>query len=109
MDRKRTLNRIIGPTKDGTAFTWTFHYPRKKRFSLDHVSGRHFRLCYSPSDRTFTLIGYRRVSKRNKRQEVTCSKAMAAYLRTRLSPADLAKCTRSSMSGWVTIGPNGEW
>lgn len=98
MDRNAILARILGPYPHNTnTLSWEFIHLRKINHRLKTVTGLRFIVAYRPSTRSFHVIGQRRISKRNKRQEVKVSRAMLAYLRSRLAPADIARCTMASL------------
>lgn len=99
MDRQKILIRIIGPLAFGTmAMKWEFVSRRRKHYGRDSYQARRFILTYNPATRSFSAIGTRRTSKRKKREEVTVSKKMTAYLQSRLLPQHIARCTAASIT-----------
>lgn len=99
MDRKAILGRIIGPfVYERRSLTWEFTARRDINHRLKRVTGRKFILIYDKDRREFRVEGVRRTSKREKRREVIVSRAMVAYLRSRLAPADIARCTVASLT-----------
>lgn len=100
MDRVKTLACIRGPyPSERKDFEWVFFYDRKLSHRLNKVTGRKFYLRYFHDDRVFRIVeARRRVSKRNKREEVTVCNAIAAYLKSRLPPADIARCLAASIT-----------
>lgn len=105
MDRKKILNRIVGPLPFGSmAMRWEFVARRRVRLGMPgHGSdqGRRFTLIYEPASRSFSVAATRRVSKKRKREEVVVSKKLTAYLQSRLLPQHIARCTAAS----ITIRP----
>jgi hypothetical protein len=100
MDRKATLARVIGPfVYERRSLSWEFTARRDINHRLKRVTGRKFVLSFDARTRQFRVTGYRRISKREKRREVMVSRAMLAYLRSRLAPADIARCTVASLTG----------
>ena len=97
MDRKKYLDRIVGPLPTNYGFRWEFYWNRKLSHRLNRVTGRKFILSYMPGSRTFTVEPTRRVSKRDKRHLVTISKGLRAYLIARLPPSAKAACLAASL------------
>lgn len=101
MNRIAILDRIrIEPqTPQGKDLrTWTFFATMRKPRGGATVVTRRFSITFDPSARAFTGKGTRRVTKRKKRKTVPISKGMIAYLRTRLPPADIARCIAASIA-----------
>lgn len=94
MNRKATLDQITGPFKgrDGDYF-WEFVGHRNVGHRSWPVTARLFTLYFQPETRTFGVLAKRRLSKRKKRVKVVVSHGMVAYLRSRLPPAEIARCT----------------
>ncbi|THK33460.1 hypothetical protein EHS39_36230 [Ensifer sp. MPMI2T] len=99
MDRKKILSRIVGPLPFGSmTLRWEFVSRRRTNHGLDSAQGRRFTLIYDPASRSFSVAGTRRMSKRRKREEVTVSKKLTAYLQSRLLPQHIARCTAASIT-----------
>lgn len=100
MDRAKTLARIRGPyPSERKDFEWVFIYDRKVSHSLKKMIGRRFYLRFYHDDRVFRVAdARRRISKRNKREEVVVCKAVTAYLKTRLPPAEIARCLAAAIT-----------
>lgn len=96
--RKAVLDRMLPASKErerNGMLEWEFDQPLQSRWRRRYV------LRFHPSNRSFSVYCRRRPSKRS-RNLVSVSAGMIAYLRSRLSPSDIARCTAAA----VTYQPN---
>lgn len=99
MERQKIMARIVGPLAMAfRSYEWEFVSRRKISHNTKSCQARRFTLRYDKKTRTFSATCIRRVSKRNKRERVTVSKGMTAYLKSRLPAAAIAKCLGASLT-----------
>lgn len=96
MDRKKILDARIKPEPNPSRLylSWAFYATKPWPHSRNLVTSHKFLLTFDPVERAFHAKGVRRISKRKKRRGVTLSAGMVEYLKGRLSPHDIIKCTR---------------